>query len=82
MTLGYSVVYPMCKTNGHRHNDREEIYFFIHGNGLVTVGQDESEVGPGDAIYIPLGSFHSTRNIGQVVLEFIWITAVNGNQKF
>ena len=28
---GYTIVYPGCKTKGHKHPDREEVYYFVRG---------------------------------------------------
>ncbi len=75
LALGQTTIYPGCRSAGHSHDDREEVYFFLQGKGVMTVGQDECEVGPGDAIYVPYGEFHSMRNTGQTVLEFIWVTS-------
>ncbi len=28
---GYTIVYPGCRTKGHQHPDREEVYYFVRG---------------------------------------------------
>ena len=47
---GYTIVYPGCKTKGHTHPDREEVYYFVRGKGIMGVTlrypyevRDESE---------------------------------------
>ncbi|HET6946638.1 MAG TPA: cupin domain-containing protein [bacterium] len=74
ITLGYTVVYPGCSTRGHAHSDREEIYVIVRGRGTVIVGDDTFEVGPDDAVYIPPGPSHTTRNPSPAPLEYYWMT--------
>ena len=46
-------------TERHYHRLAEEIYFLLEGGGLMEVDGVEREVGPGDAILIPPGAWHS-----------------------
>lgn len=71
---GYTIVYPGCRTKGHTHPDREEIYYFVRGKGIMGVDGKEYEVAAGDTFYVPYGPFHTTRNPYNVPLEFFWIT--------
>jgi len=71
---GYTIVYPGCKTKGHTHPDREEVYYFVRGKGIMGVEDKEYEVSAGDAFYVRFGPFHTTRNPNSVPLEFFWIT--------
>ncbi|MEJ7710328.1 MAG: cupin domain-containing protein [Pyrinomonadaceae bacterium] len=48
----------------HKHQYTEEIYYILSGSGLMTIGDEQRTVGPGDAIYIPAQSFHSIKNVG------------------
>ena len=75
LTMGQTTIYPGCRTSGHRHQDREEVYYIIQGKGVMIVGEEEQEIGPGDAIHVPYGEYHATRNIGRTVLECIWVTS-------
>ena len=40
----------------------EEIYFILHGGGLMKVGDEEQVVKQGDAIWIPAGEPHRLIN--------------------
>jgi len=40
----------------------EEIYFILQGGGVMRVGNDEKDVGMGDAVWIPAGDIHSLTN--------------------
>jgi len=71
---GYTIVYPGCRTKGHTHPDREEVYFFVRGKGIMGVEEKEYPVAAGDTFYVPFGPFHTTRNPYNVPLEFFWIT--------
>ena len=55
----------------HRHIQTEEIYYILDGTGLMTVGEDSAQVGPGDAIAIPPGARHQIANNGDRVLVFL-----------
>lgn len=80
LTLGYTVVYPGCRTRGHTHADLEEVYFVVRGAGLMTIGDNEFEVEQGDAFNVPRGKFHSLRNPGSLALECVWALAPAGSQ--
>jgi mannose-6-phosphate isomerase-like protein (cupin superfamily) len=72
--VGMTIVYPACSTRGHSHTDREEVYFFTRGRGIMGADGEEWEVKAGDAFYVRPGPFHTTRNPYDVPLEFFWIT--------
>jgi len=42
----------------------EEIYFVLSGTGVMRVDDEEQQVNPGDATWIPVGSAHSLFNNG------------------
>jgi mannose-6-phosphate isomerase-like protein (cupin superfamily) len=71
---GYTIVYPRCSTRGHGHADREEVYYFIRGSGVMGVDGKEYAVQAGDTFYLRPGPFHTTRNPNDFPLEFFWIT--------
>ena len=43
----------------------EEIYFIMSGEGEMSVDEETRHVGPGDAIWIPTGSWHGLTNSGE-----------------
>jgi mannose-6-phosphate isomerase-like protein (cupin superfamily) len=45
-------------TTRHYHRVCEEIYFLLEGNAVMNVNGALGEVGPGDAILIPPGTWH------------------------
>ncbi|NIN69777.1 MAG: cupin domain-containing protein [Anaerolineae bacterium] len=74
LQVGYTVIYPGCTTRGHEHTDREEVYYFTKGCGVMIVDGSEYEVAAGDTFYIKPGPFHTTRNTTDFPFEFFWIT--------
>ena len=41
---GFTIVYPGCRTKGHVHADREEIYYFVRGKGIMGVEGKEYDI--------------------------------------
>lgn len=58
-------------TTPHFHPQTEEIYYILEGRGRMQIGDQQAEVGPGDAIAIPPGAQHQITNIGETVLKFL-----------
>lgn len=82
ITCGHTTVYPSGTTTGHSHDDMEEIYFFIAGEGVMVVGEDEFPVKAGDCLYVPPGEYHTTIQKGILPLTFVWNTCkVDGDEK-
>lgn len=71
---GYTVIYPGCSTRGHAHADREEVYYFIKGSGVMIVDGQETPVTAGDTLYLKPSPYHGTRNTTDFPLEYFWIT--------
>lgn len=71
---GITIVYPGCRTKGHAHPDREEVYFFLEGRGIMEADGQACEVKPGDTYYVSPGPFHTTKNPYDFPLKFFWIT--------
>jgi mannose-6-phosphate isomerase-like protein (cupin superfamily) len=62
---------PGGRTQPHFHPLTEEIYYILEGTGRMTVGDETSDVGPGDAIAITQGLIHTIANTGGGVLKFL-----------
>ncbi|MDQ3655565.1 MAG: cupin domain-containing protein [Chloroflexota bacterium] len=82
MSFGEVAVLPGRGHDRHNHPDSEEILYFLSGEGMQMVGDEEPfPVGPGDTIYIPAGVFHSTVNTGWGLLRVIAIYNPAGPEK-
>ncbi|MGD2039545.1 MAG: cupin domain-containing protein [Anaerolineae bacterium] len=46
----------------HRHSQDEELYVVFQGQGILTLDNQEVEVGPGDLAACRKGSSHGLRN--------------------
>ena len=43
------------------HENEDHVFFVISGRAKAKVGDDDFEVGPGDALYVPKGTVHNFR---------------------
>lgn len=75
LQVGYVIVYPGCRTNGHTHEDKEEIYYITRGKGTMVVGEEEYEVKSGDTFCVPPKTFHATINEGSEPVEAFWVVS-------
>lgn len=58
------------------HNDREEIYIILEGEGVIKVGNEEKRINKGMIIYIPIDVIHILRCSGGCK-EIVYILIVN-----
>lgn len=58
-SLAEATLQPGQATQRHHHRLAEEIYYITEGSGLMEVDGVERRVGPGDAILIPPGAWHT-----------------------
>jgi len=76
LKIGYSLaraaVRPGDSTLPHRLKSAE-VYFVLEGTGLMHVGPEQAEIGPGQAVYIPPGEVQFIENIGAGELAFLCI---------
>jgi len=75
MFLAHASVDPGQKLLGHM-DPMEEIYIVQSGRGRIKVGEEVSEVGPGDAIHIPIGLFHELTNTGEEILTLLVVAGL------
>ncbi len=56
---------------GTDHSHGEAIKYYLSGRGQeVTEGEETIDVGPGDALFVPPNTWHSTLNTGEEPLRF------------
>ena len=63
MFLAHASVPPGRTLIGHV-DPMEEIYIIQKGCGRIQVDGENQDVKPGDAVHIPIGSFHELTNTG------------------
>ena len=72
----YYVAYAMLPQgrsyHAHEHDDHEEVYYIIKGNGEMLVDDEVQPIRSGDIIYIGKHQVHSIRNTGdEDFIEFL-----------
>jgi mannose-6-phosphate isomerase-like protein (cupin superfamily) len=77
VTLPYSIAHAVLRPGRaslpHRLKESSEVYYILAGTGVMNIDGEEAEVGCGQAIYIPPGSWQHIRNSGSTDLEFLAI---------
>lgn len=57
------------------HDDKEQTFFVLSGTGRVTVGEETSDVKPGDVIFVPRNTAHTTE-AGDEELRYLCLNTV------
>ncbi|MGB9926802.1 MAG: glycosyltransferase [Methanosarcina sp.] len=65
------VVLPQAEISLQRHSHRREHWYIVSGKGLVTKGESQIRVLPGDSVDLPVNEIHRIRNIDNENLVFI-----------
>jgi len=53
-------------TNLHIHDQGDELFYIVSGNGMATLGDQTEEIGVGDVIFVPKGAVHRVENLNHV----------------
>ncbi len=77
LDLPYSIAHAILETGAaslpHRLKTSSEVYFILEGEGEMHIDSEQAEVGTGQAVLIPPGSWQHIRNTGKVDLKFLCI---------
>lgn len=60
-----------ARTLLHRHERSEELYHVTHGEGLMTLADQEFAIRAGDTVAIPPGTPHRVANTGREPLRIL-----------
>jgi mannose-6-phosphate isomerase-like protein (cupin superfamily) len=71
-SLAHATVPPGEETLPHALKTTE-VYYIIRGEGIMYIGDEREEVGPGQAIYIPPRAKQHIHNTGKTPLVFLCI---------
>jgi len=66
---------PGGHTDPSSHENFEQIYYVISGQGRVLVGEVEQQIKPGSLAYIPRREKHKVENTGEQELVILFIQA-------
>jgi mannose-6-phosphate isomerase-like protein (cupin superfamily) len=62
---------PGASIGSHQHEDEDEVYIVLKGNGLLDDGKTKTFVSTGDAILTGKGASHAISNTGVTSLDLI-----------
>ena len=62
---------PGASIGLHPHEQEEEIYYILSGQGIVVDDGNQEVLNPGDAVVTGGGASHSIANTGSEPLEFV-----------
>ena len=70
LNVSLTELYPQKSTSGHSHDNADEVYIFIEGEGTMELGDSVFPVKVGDLMLVPSGNFHKVHNKGEKNLSF------------
>jgi len=83
LAMGTEAVDPGSRIPVHVHDDAEEILFLYAGGGRARVGDEEIEIGPETAIFVPAGAPHGFVNTSAAPARLTWTFSPPGaHEKF
>lgn len=71
---------PNCKGAIVSHPDKEQSFFILEGEGNVTIGNETKPVKPGDLIFVPRNTPHTTKT-GASELRYLCLNSMIDNVK-
>ncbi|MEM0173106.1 MAG: cupin domain-containing protein [Sulfolobaceae archaeon] len=80
LKMSYVSVFPGCEVPEHVHNDEEQTYIILDGEGEVTLGEERFSISSSYAVFIPAGVKHSVRNTGSKELKYVYFVAFIKNK--
>ena len=72
-SLAEEILLPGQEVTPHRHQTIEEIYYVVEGHGVMSVGDEQSEVSACDAIFIPRQHRHTLKNTGTEPIKLLLV---------
>jgi len=73
LTVSITELHAGKETRGHKHENVEEVYFCLEGNGEMEVDNERFKFEKGDVVVIPQGAFHRVYNTSKKELKFLAI---------
>jgi mannose-6-phosphate isomerase-like protein (cupin superfamily) len=62
---------PGAEQRLHSHEDSEQVYVIVRGQGRMHLAGDEEDVGEGDLVFIPPATDHGIVNDGTETLVYV-----------
>lgn len=78
------IVEPGVGAPRHIHHEQDETFFFLEGTFDVEIGGTRYQMSPGDVAFIPKGTIHAFKNVGDTkgVLRYAFSPAQNIEEMF
>jgi mannose-6-phosphate isomerase-like protein (cupin superfamily) len=77
LKLGYSIAHALIKPGSasypHRLTRASEVYYFLQGEGLMHVEEQQFEVNAGTVVYVPPNAKQYLENTGDTDIAFLCI---------
>ena len=75
LRVGVVRLQPGERVGEHSTGEREEVICVLRGSGLLVAEDGGHPFEAGSLVYVPPGMRHDVENRGDVVLEYIYLTA-------
>ena len=72
-SLAHATIKPGERSISHRFLEASEVYYILHGRGMIHIDDESQDVYSGDMIYIPPKGVQYIENTGDSDLEFLCI---------
>jgi quercetin dioxygenase-like cupin family protein len=73
---------PMVDTPLHVHSREDELFYILDGEHIVTLGDEEHRLGPGDTLFAPRGIPHAQRRVEPGVGHEMLVFSPGGFEQF
>jgi mannose-6-phosphate isomerase-like protein (cupin superfamily) len=71
LSFAFITINPKEASDRHHHGVREEIFYFISGEGILAIGAHQYTIKPGFTALIPPGKVHNIVNTSVCPLKLI-----------
>lgn len=73
---------PQADTPAHIHANEDEYFHIVEGEHVITVGEREHRLGPGEGVFAPRGVPHAQRRVEPGVGRVLLVVAPGGLEGF
>ncbi|RLJ09799.1 MAG: cupin [Candidatus Aenigmatarchaeota archaeon] len=73
LVVSMTILHPKQATRGHSHEETEEVYIFLQGEGEMQLDDKRFKVEKNDLVLVPKGVFHRVFNQGEIDLIFLCV---------
>jgi mannose-6-phosphate isomerase-like protein (cupin superfamily) len=73
---------PLLDTPAHVHANEDELFIALDGEHVITRGEEEITIGPGEAVFAPRGVPHSQRRVVEGEGRIMFVCTPGGLEGF